>query len=216
MIIFGMRGVSSTIESGHFDCPQCEQEEEYKLKKSTRFFTLYFIPLIPLGKLGEYVECQYCKGTFIPNILDYEDGYNDEEDDVLAEYEKAMKYCLVKMMLADGEIDNREKVIIKNVVNKISHHDIELADIDELIEDVEYYAQDLEDYLQEVTPRLNAHGKELIIKAAYSVAVADGHVDEDEMDLLRTIAKAMEISKSHLRGILADLKDVDRQRARMN
>ena len=41
-------------------------KSHYKHIKVTKFFTLYFIPLIPLGSAGEYVECQTCKGTFVP------------------------------------------------------------------------------------------------------------------------------------------------------
>lgn len=29
-----------------------------------RYFTLYFIPLFPLGSSGQYVECANCTGTF--------------------------------------------------------------------------------------------------------------------------------------------------------
>ena len=51
MIIFGTRGVKSTLSQGQFDCPQCGSNRAYKHKKVTRFFTLYFIPVIPLGKI---------------------------------------------------------------------------------------------------------------------------------------------------------------------
>lgn len=68
-IIFGTRGVRSTIKEGTFHCPQCACERRYKHKKVTQFFTLYFIPLIPLGNKGEYVECLHCKNTYIERIL---------------------------------------------------------------------------------------------------------------------------------------------------
>ncbi|OIQ37329.1 MAG: hypothetical protein BM555_01065 [Crocinitomix sp. MedPE-SWsnd] len=69
-IIFGTRGIRSTIKQGAFYCPQCQSEKNYKHKKVTQFFTLYFIPLIPLGNKGEYVECQTCRNTYIERVLD--------------------------------------------------------------------------------------------------------------------------------------------------
>ena len=69
-IIFGTRGIRSTVKEGRFYCPQCDGEVPYKHKKVTQFFTLYFIPLIPLGNKGEYVECQSCKNTYIERILE--------------------------------------------------------------------------------------------------------------------------------------------------
>ena len=70
LIIFGTRGVRSTVEEGQFYCPQCDGQQPYKLKKVTQFFTLYFIPLIPLGQKGRYVECQSCRNTYIERILE--------------------------------------------------------------------------------------------------------------------------------------------------
>ena len=69
-IIFGTRGVKSTIKEGKFACPQCQSFTQYKHKKVTKFFTLYFIPLIPLGSQGTYVECQQCRNTFIERVLE--------------------------------------------------------------------------------------------------------------------------------------------------
>lgn len=69
LIIFGTRGVRSTVKEGKFFCPQCISEQRYKHKKVTQFFTLYFIPVIPLGNKGTYVECQSCRNTYIERVL---------------------------------------------------------------------------------------------------------------------------------------------------
>jgi uncharacterized tellurite resistance protein B-like protein len=69
-IIFGTRGIRSTVQEGQFYCPQCDGQTRFKQKKVTQFFTLYFIPLIPLGNKGTYVECQSCRNTFIDRILE--------------------------------------------------------------------------------------------------------------------------------------------------
>ncbi|NOQ73316.1 MAG: zinc-ribbon domain-containing protein [Crocinitomix sp.] len=69
-IIFGTRGVRSTMQEGQFYCPQCDGQTRFKQKKVTKFFTLYFIPLIPLGSKGSYVECQSCRNTYVDRILE--------------------------------------------------------------------------------------------------------------------------------------------------
>ena len=55
-IIFGTRGVTSKKDRGQFQCPQCGSGCEYVHKSVRRFFTLYFIPVIPLDHLGEIAE----------------------------------------------------------------------------------------------------------------------------------------------------------------
>ena len=71
MIIFGTTGIKTTIKEGQFHCPQCHSQKNYRHRKINKFFTLYFIPIIPLGSAGEFVECRSCKGTFVPRVLEY-------------------------------------------------------------------------------------------------------------------------------------------------
>ena len=203
MIIFGTRGVKSTISQGEFNCPQCETTKNYKLKKVTQFFTLYFIPLIPLGKKGEYVECQSCKGTFIPNVLKYQTDTGN--DAFLSEYEKAMKHSLVLIMLADGHIDPNEKSTVLNIVNKFGHEDMTMSQLERLHNHRPKGARRYYDLLRGVTPRLNEHGKEMVIKCALAVAAADGNIDPSELELIKTMASTMEMSGSHLKGILHEM-----------
>ncbi len=203
MIIFGTRGVKSTIQKGEFSCPQCNVSKPYKFKKVRLFFTLYFIPIIPIRKLGEYVECQTCKGTFIPKVLEYQQSQTS--DAFLSEYEKAMKHSMVLIMLADGEIHEDEMVAVLNIVNKFSHHDITRAELEDYVRQVQSNPEDISTYLKGMAPTLNDHGKELIIKCAISVAVSDGNFDESEMAFIQEMAQVLAMPKEHFQRIFNEM-----------
>ena len=68
-LIFGFRAVQKIIYSGVFFCPREGGDRNYEYKRARRFFTLFFIPLIPLNDLGDYVECSSCKGTYYADVL---------------------------------------------------------------------------------------------------------------------------------------------------
>jgi hypothetical protein len=68
MIIFGTRVRHKTIGEGEFFCPKCQATSRYIHKQAIRSFTLYFIPLFPIQRLGEFIECQGCGITFKPEI----------------------------------------------------------------------------------------------------------------------------------------------------
>ncbi|MEM6283662.1 MAG: zinc ribbon domain-containing protein [Chloroflexota bacterium] len=74
LIIFGARPRITTTGHGEFYCPNCStdssQQRRYEMKKSRNFFTLYFVPLIPMGAGEEYVECQHCGLVFPTDVLD--------------------------------------------------------------------------------------------------------------------------------------------------
>lgn len=188
------------MESGHFNCPQCAQSRSYRHRKVTRFFTLYFIPLIPLGRAGEYVECDTCKGTFIPRVLEQSSG----QDEFLANYEKAIRHSMVMVMLADGVIDDNEKEEVLGVINKFGHNDINMPQLEAYVEEVQVENEDVTTYLKRVGQSLNEHGKEAIIKSALSVAAADGHIDDSELTMISRMGQSMEMSSSHLKGIFSE------------
>lgn len=71
MIIFGTTGIESVESRGSFHCPACGPRAFYQRKSVRRFFTLFFVPLIPLNKVGTSVVCDRCGGSFKPEVLDW-------------------------------------------------------------------------------------------------------------------------------------------------
>lgn len=69
MIIWGTRGRETEIGTGTFYCPKCDAQKPYTRKKVGRYFTLFFIPLFEINKLGEYLLCAECNTTFKPEVL---------------------------------------------------------------------------------------------------------------------------------------------------
>ena len=69
MIIFGTKAKFETISQGMFYCPHCQAQRSYLLKRGRKYFSLYFIPIIPMGDLGEFVECGTCGITYAPAVL---------------------------------------------------------------------------------------------------------------------------------------------------
>ena len=69
LIIFGTKIVGKTIRRGNFYCPRCEMEREYKLQQNGKYFSLFFIPVIPIGKTGDSLECTFCKTAYVPSSI---------------------------------------------------------------------------------------------------------------------------------------------------
>lgn len=204
-IIFGTRGITSTVTSGQFYCPQCNGECDYTHKSVRRFFTLYFIPVIPLDRLGEYVECRHCQGTFQTEILDYHPG--EQSDNVEALFMVAMKQVMIAMLLADGIIDDDEVKELQATYQDLAGISVTETDLREEIDVIQKNGSDALELVAQLAPGLNDKGKEMVITAAYQIAAADGHVDESERQLMNQIAITLELTKAHYRGILAGLEN---------
>ena len=69
IIIFGNKVRYKTLSIGQFYCPQCKTQRTYEQRQARNWFSIYFIPLIPLNHLGEFVTCQTCGTNFPLDVL---------------------------------------------------------------------------------------------------------------------------------------------------
>jgi len=209
MIIFGTRGIKFTIKSGNFHCPQCNQSRPYKHIKVRRFFTLYFIPLIPLGKAGEYVECRSCKYTFMPRVI----NNNSKNDELISAYEKAIRHATILILLTHGVICEAEKNKVLKVINKFSKNDLSMPELETYIDVVKKEKEDVTTYLKKISPSLNAYGKEGVIKCALSVVTSDRGIGRLELNLVFQMGKSMKMTSSHLKGIFSELYETKKNKS---
>jgi tellurite resistance protein len=205
MIIFGTRGVTYSAKKGDFHCPGCGGTKPYNHKRVRRFFTLYFIPVIPLDLLGEYVECQGCKETYNEKVLGYDPRAQAKAFE--AEYHKAIRRVMVMMMLADGSVEEEEITTIRSVYAEIARRDLSEAEVKIEIDEVLKFGLTITDYVGRLVGNLNDSGKESVIRAAFLVAAADGSFADEERALLAEIGDALQLTPAHLRGLLATLTE---------
>ncbi len=207
MIIFGTRGVTMHAASGEFHCPECSSSLNAKMnyihKKVRRFFTLYFIPLIPLDLHGEYVECQQCRGTYKLDVLDYDP--TEENARFEAEYHRVVKLVMVRMMLADGVVDEEEVASIQGIYSHLTGQEISVEEIREEGSDIQASQRDICSMVRQLASSLNDNGKAMVIKAAFLVAAADGEFHDQEKALITDLAHAMSMSDAVLKATINDM-----------
>ncbi len=69
IILFGWKVRWTTAGGGTFHCPVEGAARSYELREGRRWFTLFFIPLVPLKRLGRQVRCQGCGTELDPGVL---------------------------------------------------------------------------------------------------------------------------------------------------
>lgn len=118
----------------------------------------------------------------------------------------AAKQLMISMLLADGIIDDSEVKELQIIFEDLAGAEVTEEDLREEIAIVQQSDSDPLALVAEFAPTLNDKGKEILITAAYQIAIADGVVDPSERQLLHEIADTLQLSKAHLRGILAELE----------
>ena len=199
-MIFGFRSVTSAYRSGRFTCPQCQAERTYQHRRVRRYGTVFGLAVLPLRRLGEYLECDACEATFTVDLL--QEATDEPNPLRLSVHEQAMRHALVLMMLADGEVDGNELDTVLHILNRFSRHRMSMIDLRVYVNQVRRGPLPLGTYLRRIAPTLNDSGKENIIRCAMAVASADGKIDRAEVEMIREMAHTLELSDAHLHAIV--------------
>ncbi len=203
IIVFGTRGITTTREKGEFHCPGCRDQQPFRHRNVRRWFHLYWIPIIPLDKVGEYVECRYCKATWQPDVLSHDFAAEDKDFD--AEYQLAIRRVMVMMMMADGVIEAEEMDTIRTVYEKLSGKKVSDEELLDEVELVRTEGKTVSDYVRHLVGKLNPEGRELVLKAAFFVAAADGVFQDEEKVMMRQLAKTLQIRAARFEQIRDEL-----------
>jgi uncharacterized tellurite resistance protein B-like protein len=198
--IFGTRGIPSTRDEGDFYCPVCHGPCGYEHKRVRKFFTLYFFPVIPLGAVGEYVECQECRGTFPSEVLEL--SPQAAVDEYEAVFEMAVRRLLVEMALADQFLTFGEFERVSRLYQKLTGQPIEKEAVAREIRRAELDDRNVTEFLEDVAFQLNEEGKERVLEAALAVAAADGLIRDEEREMVQALGEALEMTPSQVRDVL--------------
>lgn len=202
IIIYGTRGMTSTGGMGRFHCPSCG-ESAYRHQKVRRWFTLFFIPMIPLDLAGEYIECGKCYGTYELEVLSYDPAA--EKAKFEAVFHTAIRRTMVKMCLADGVVDPAEVEVIRDIYSKLTDEELSEDDVREEIAEAMTDTKTVQQYLAAGIGMFNLKAKELILKSAFFVAAADGEFQEEEKKLLHNIGAALQMTKTQYQSVMDSL-----------
>lgn len=198
-IIFGVGSRKSTIKTGTFHCPRCNCDRSYTHKKVTRYFTLFFIPLIPLNDLGDFVECHACKDTYYPRVLQQKSKAQIE-----GAISEGIRHVIAAMLLADGVVDVREKFFGVMIGTKFGCSDYGLEQLEKDLESLDQSQLDAK--MREFGQVLSPEGKEMILRSAVLLAGADDDIDDREIAMIERIAGRLGLRPSQYRPVIQTTK----------
>ena len=197
MIIFGSRGLDLKRGEGTFFCPNCQTDRVYNLKERKRMGHLYWIPLLPLGSLGKFIECKACRGTF------HEDAqYMETNASLENKLNIAIKTALSAVILSDDVTDKNELEMGADMINQFTSENTSVTDLENDLSTFDI--NNLEKSLAEISPHISEQGKVGILQKCILMSIADGDLADKEIDTLKNIAIGLDIPSQYLNGIIQD------------
>jgi hypothetical protein len=195
MIIWGWKTVFRVIGSGVFSCPTCGADRNYERRKAQRFFTLFFIPLIPLKTVGEFIRCTYCKNDFRDSVLSRPTAA--QFTDLL---QNTVRGVMVNVLRRGGwDHPAARAAAVQEIVSAgaVGYTEANLA------QDMQVVPADLSQMLAGLAGQLPDPGREALVTGATRVAAADAPVQPAERAVIDTVGAGLGMSQAHVAGIVA-------------
>ena len=207
MIIFGTRGRDSQVGQGRFNCPQCRMQRAYEHKSVKRYFTLYFIPVLPLGSAGEYVRCESCGGTFGTEILTY-DPEQERAKTVSTLRRMAVLFLLDLKRASAQELEN-----LQDIVGEVADSDIEAIEVAQDVRMAHEADVDLIQHVKRETDELTDEGKWLLLWTVRRILEKSRPLAAHERERLLEVGRAIGLKKKPLIEFLDAPLDTGETRA---
>ncbi len=196
LIIFGFRVFYRTLAEGTFHCRKCGGDRQYRRRSGRRWFTLFFLPIIPLNAVGgEHVQCTTCKTRYVTDVLD---------QPTTAQMQAALPAGMrsaVSAMLRSGDPyspASRQRAIEAVIGAGTPGYDETMLDLD------------LQQPFEAIRPALNQVGTQLTVQArewylaeVIRIAMADGPLTESERHAALAIGVDLGMTQAQVTGVVA-------------
>lgn len=197
MIVIGSMEWASTIQRGEFFCPVCNAAKSYQRKVSRPFLTLYFVPILPIGSLREFVLCRSCRKRFDPEILS--DGTAAEmlrtsnDPPRPAPFEIEILRLIALIMVEDDHVSEAELDMATRVYRGMVGRELSRAELESACREVVSLRINAARYVGIAGEGMTYDEKLKAVQAMFAVAGAEGQISPRRMQSLMEAQQLLQL-----------------------
>ena len=195
LIIFGLRVFYRTIAQGTFHCRRCGGDRGYRHRSGRRWFTLFFLPVIPLNSVGDHVQCTTCRTRYVAEVL---------SQPTTAQMQAALPAGMraaVSAMLRSG--DPASPVSRQRAIEAVIGAGTPGYDEAMLNADLMMPFDSIRPALYQVGAQLTVQAREWYLTEVIRIAMADGTLTEGERHASMAIGVDLGMTQAQVVGVVA-------------
>jgi hypothetical protein len=194
LIAFGLRVFFSTVGQGVFHCPRCGGDRQYRLRAGRCFFTMFFVPVIPLNRVGEHVQCMACQARFQTDVLGLPTA-----GQMAAALPEGMRTAAVTMLRAGGSASPAARQRAVEAIRGAGANGYGPATLDtDLGRPVNLGAGALHQVGSQLTPE----AREWFFAQVVRIAVVDGPLSAGERQAAQAIGQHLGMTQAQTLGVV--------------
>ncbi|MEM6474205.1 MAG: zinc-ribbon domain-containing protein [Planctomycetota bacterium] len=192
MILVGTVNLTRTRDTGQFYCPTCGVDQEYRLRSRKPFLTVYFIPVVPIGKAETFVDCRGCREKWDETVLEMRRNQHLEiQEDQFRE--EALRSAVL-LVIEDGMIDDAEITALRRVSSGLLGQELDREELGELCSAAEQNKIRAVNYVLTVSKRWNQDQKGRALQAMFLAATPHGALGPSQVTVLKQMRDILELT----------------------
>lgn len=195
LIIWGFRVFFRTVGGGFFHCPHCGGDRRYRRRGGRYFFTVFFIPVIPLKKVGDHIQCTTCRTRSAADVLTVPTAA-----EMSAALPEGMRAAAVTMLLCGDVLAPSAR---QRAIEAIRGAGDRPYGVGNLEADLRQPPPLNGGALARVGMQLTAEAKEWFLAEVVRIALARGPLTDRERQAAQAIAQQMGMTPAQTYGVVA-------------
>jgi hypothetical protein len=198
LIFFGLRVFYRTAGHGTLHCQRCGGDRGYRHKVGRRWFTLFFIPIIPINRAGQHVQCAVCGTRYRMDILSLPTS---------AQMQQALpagtRAAAIAMLRAGGRTNSPARRRAIDAVKGAGLADYDDAVLDADLAESAMPGQDLAAPLNRLAIQLEIPAREWFLAEVVRIGLADGMLSDEERQAAQEVAAQLGMTPAQARGVIS-------------
>jgi hypothetical protein len=195
LIIFGLRVFYRTIAQGTFHCRRCGGDRQYRHRAGRRWFTLFFLPVIPLNSVGDHVQCTTCRTRYVTDAL---------SQPTTAQMQAALPAGMraaASAMLRSGDPNSPDAR--QRAIEAVTGAGLRGYDEAQLNADLTQPFEAIRPALNQVGAQLTVQAREWYLADVIRIGMSDGPLTEGERQAAVAIGLDLGMTQAQAIGVIA-------------
>jgi tellurite resistance protein len=203
LLIFGLSVFFRTVGQGDFHCPNCGGDRHYRQRVARRWFTLFFVPVIPLNRVGEVIECTTCRTRFNQDVLRMPTA-----QEMAAALPTAMRAACAAVLSAGDPDSSAARV---RAVDAVRGYGFVEFDDAMLSADLGQPQDGAARVIAQAGTQLTTEAREWFLAQVVRIALADGAIGAGERQALHMVAANLGMTPAHAVGVITTTEGAARE-----
>lgn len=194
LIIWGLRVFYHTLGEGIIHCRKCGGDRQYRHRAGRRFFTLFFIPIIPLNKVGEHVQCTTCRTRYVMDVLSLPTA-----EQMQTALPAGMRAAATAVLRSGDPYNPAARQRAVAVISGAGAQGYTDANLDS---DMAQTGNAVRDALAQVSQQLTPDAREWFLAEIVRVAMADGPLTGSERQTVQAVGSDLGMTPAQAIGVV--------------